>query len=1114
MPTLELKTNSKIVREYFTSLDQLSLLKAGHEGAVRGAFGSLLQHCARQFQWTLVNEYEVKRPKRASLRVDGAILDPWSLTHGYWEAKDEQDDLAVEAKKKIQLGYPTDNIIFQSPERAILYQNGKHVLDEPLKEASALVDVVKAFFNYEPPHYTEWETAVSEFSDRVPQFGKALLELIEKERKKNPVFIQSFAKFAQVCRSAMDPQLSDTAVEKMLVQHILTERLFRKVFDNPDFVRRNIIASEIEQVIDALTGRAWNREKFLGGLDRFYVAIEKTAASIEEFSDKQHFLNSVYENFFQGFDEKTADTHGIVYTPQPIVRFMVRSVDEILQREFGRSLGDKNVHILDPFVGTGNFILNVMRHIPRTQIPHKYAHELHANEVMLLPYYIASMNIEHEYAELTGEYKPFEGLCLVDTFELAESGQGTFALFTEKNSERVQRQKQAPITVVIGNPPYNAWQTDENDRNKNRKYPTIDKRVAETYAKDSNATLVNSLSDPYVKAFRWAADRIGDEGVLAYVSNNSYVSNLAFDGMRKHLAKDFDAIYVLDLGGNVRKNPKLSGTTHNVFGIQVGVAIGLFVRRKGTAGKRKAEVFYAKAGEDWRKEQKYEFLDTAGVASKIAWDRLQPDERTNWLTEGLRGEFATYVAMVSDEGMGTTPGEAIFKQHTNGVMTNNDAYVYGFDRDTVVKSAKTIVQEYNLQLARLQAGGMEVEALEVDESKMKWVRKTRHFLARGEKAQFDAARVVPAAYRPFVSEFYFMDRMFSEELYRTPTFFSGSRHLALALTDRGSEKPFLCVAVDRVPDRHFVGAGAQTQVFPLAAYDVDGTNRRDNITDWALAEFRKHYSAIFHYVYGLLHSSEYRTRYEANLKRELPRIPFAPDFWAFSKAGERLAELHIGYEQQQEWPLKRVETPGKALDWRVEKMKLSKDKISLVYNGFLTLTGIPPEAFEYRLGNRSALEWIVDQYQVSTDKRSGIVNDPNRLDDPEYIVRLIGQVITVSIETVRIVKSLPALAVPEAMSQLAEIVGKIVGIGKEPGRWEVRLQTEAPDARTLVCEATEALVAEAQKLRKEPVRAMLLQGESPRLLWLRPASAPPRDEVDVKKHLFEKWGTLLERLAK
>ena len=392
----------------------------------------------------------------------------------------------------------------------------------------ALVDVLQEFFAYQPPAYEQWEQAVAEFKLRVPELAAGLLKIIEQERRVNPRFMTALDCFAGLCRQTINPNLSDAAVEEMLIQHLLTERIFRKVFDNPDFAERNAIAHEIETVVQALTAQHFSRQEFFRPLDRFYGAIETTAATIDDFSQKQAFLNTVYEQFFQGFSVRVADTHGIVYTPQPIVAFMVRSVEEILQREFGRSLSDEGVPVLDPFVGTGNFILHVMRAIRRSCLPQKYADELHCNEVMLLPYYIAAMNIEHEYATLTGAYQPFEGLCLVDTFELAESKQ--MPLFTAGNTARVERQKAAPIFVILGNPPYNAWQVNENDNNRNRRYPVIDRRVAETYAHDSTATNKNAVSDVYVKAIRWASDRIGDEGIVAFVTNNSFIDR---SGLRR-----------------------------------------------------------------------------------------------------------------------------------------------------------------------------------------------------------------------------------------------------------------------------------------------------------------------------------------------------------------------------------------------------------------------------------------------------------------------------------------------------------------------------------------------------------------------------------------------------
>jgi hypothetical protein len=509
MKTLDLKPTHKPVKDYYEEINNLSTLGAHHEGAVSPAFAKLLSHCAHQFGQTLIEKQALKLEK-AIIFVDGTIVDSFNLSHGFWEAKDSDDDLDKEIKRKFEAGYPRSNILFQEPARIVIYQDKQKVFDNNISDPEKLVDALKLFFQYEAPAIEEWVKAVEEFKFKVRELANVLLGLIEKERKNNKAFILAFEEFLELCRQTINPNISVPAVEEMLIQHLLTERIFRKVFNNPDFIERNAVASEIEKVIVALTSPYFSRNDFLKPLDVFYGAIETTAATIDDFSQKQGFLNTVYEKFFQGFSVKVADTHGIVYTPQPIVQFMVKSVEHVLQKEFKRSLSDNGVHIIDPFVGTGNFILRVMHEIPNSKLTSKYSTELHCNEVMLLPYYIASMNIEHGYFEVTGKYQPFEGICLVDTFDLYQIKQ--LSLMTKKNTTRVITQQKAPIFVVLGNPPYNAGQVNENDNNKNRKYEEMDKRVSNTYGTGSKATLLRKLNDPYVKAIRWASDRIGEEG--------------------------------------------------------------------------------------------------------------------------------------------------------------------------------------------------------------------------------------------------------------------------------------------------------------------------------------------------------------------------------------------------------------------------------------------------------------------------------------------------------------------------------------------------------------------------------------------------------------------------
>ena len=1031
MTSLNIKPTHKPIEDYYDALDQLDQLGFTHETAVRSAFQSLLQHYGQKLKWTLVPEHSMtplirgaRGVKNRRIVIDGALIDSFQLSHGYWEAKDIHDNLPIQVQRKFDAGYPRDNILFQTPQRAILWQNDRCVLDADLTDSTQLIETLETFFAHRPQAYVEWETAVTQFKDKVPALGKGLAGLIEKERGTSRQFTTTFRVFHEKCCQSINPNLSEAAVEEMLIQHLLTERLFRTVFDNPDFTRRNVIANEIEKVIDALTSHSFSRDGFLQSLDRFYIAIEDTARTISDFSQKQGFLNTIYEQFFQGFSVKVADTHGVVYTPQPIVDFMVRSVEEILGAEFNRSLSDSGVHIIDPFVGTGNFIVRIMREIQKTALAEKYQSELHCNEVMLLPYYIASMNIEHEFFEATGEYRPFEGVCLVDTFELAEDRQ--LPLFAPENTRRVEDQKQAPMFVVIGNPPYNMGQANENDNNKNRKYNTMDTRVAETYAKDSAATNKNKLSDPYVKAIRWASDRIEKDGIVAFVTNNSFLDNVAFDGMRKHLADDFDAIYILDLSGNVRKNPKLSGTTHNVFGIQVGVSINFFIKRRGNVDSQ-AEIFYARVDEFWRKEDKYRYLDSKEHYHRnIEWKPITPDQRDTWLTEGLHTEFETFIPMGTKEAKAGKGEEVdvIFKIYSLGVGTNRDAWAYNFNRNGLAQNMSLAIETYNAEVDRWKRQGGQAENLDdfvlSDDTKIKWSSALKQKLISGQIAKFADIKIRQSLYRPFTKSNLFFDRIMNHRVHVVPSIFptveTETENRVICVSGLGSKKTFHILMAEIIPSLDTL---EKTQCFPFYTYDEDGRNRRENITDWTLKQFRAHYGDktigkwdIFHYVYGLLHHLTYRERYQVNLKRDLPHLPYAPDFWGFAKAGQRLGEIHIGYEDAAEYPIKKIETPGQPLDWRVEKMRLSKDKTQIKYNDFLTLHGIPVKAFEYLLGNRSALEWVIDQYRVKTDKRSGIVNDPNPEDDPQYIVKLIGKVVTVSLETVKIVESLPDLGLP------------------------------------------------------------------------------------------------------
>ena len=963
----ELASNDPLIKTYLKDLHHLKSQSVVHELGLRGPFQSLLDKAAKKRGWTLVPELSTYSGGKRVV-PDGTVRDELRLARGWWEAKDTYDDLATEIQKKLKAGYPTRNTIFEDTQCAVLYQDraeaGEFALGEPVK----IADLLNRFFTHNESDEREFQRAMDEFKSRIPDLSQSLREHIVEAHQKNKKFRDAFAAFMTLCRSSLNPELSSEQVDEMLIQHLLTERLMRNLFQNPEFTQRNVIAAQVQGVIEALASSSFSTAEFLRKLDPYYAVIERAGANLSHFTEKQDFLNSVYEQFFQRFSPEIADTHGIVYTPREIVDYMCSSVESALKEEFGYTLASPEVVVLDPCTGTGNFIVNLIERMPGRALAEAYRNRLFANEVMLLPYYVASLNIEHAYYERMRDYEPFPGLCFVDTLDMADAQQGE--LFTAANTERVHREKKAAITVIIGNPPYNVGQKSENDNNKNRKYRVVDGRIRDTYVADSTATLKTQVYDAYVRFFRWATDRLdGRDGIVCFVSNNSFVDQLAFDGMRKHLLTDFERVDHLDLHGNVRRNPKLSGTTHNVFGIQIGVGITVAVKKRGAARRLR----YFRVPETWRRQEKLDFLER----EELCWRTLEPDELHSWLVPEHADEFRCFPSI-----------DAFFDLRSVGVKTNRDDVVYDWDCNRLLNRMRAFISDYNLEVDRYKR-----EKRECWPQHIRWDGSLKLSLLRGQHAEVDPKYLIRSLYRPFSKRWLYLNRVVVNSVYQ----WSNMSGRSTCITDVASGKPFMALACDIVADLHLVGAGAGTKCFPLS-----------HLKDSAIEQFRKHYADdsiakedVFHYIYALLHHPDYRDRYAANLKRELPRIPFAPDFAAFATAGKELARLHVEYESLAPWPLQEEETKGVPYSQRVEKMKLSADRQSLKVNESLTLRGIPAEAFEYRLGSRSALEWVIDQYQVKGD------SDPNREDDPGYIVRLVGQVVRVSVETARIVRSLP-----------------------------------------------------------------------------------------------------------
>jgi predicted helicase len=950
------------------------------------------------------------------------------LPFGYWEAKDEKDDLDAEIDLKFRRGYPKDNIIFEDSSQAVLVQNGVEVIRCRVDDVDTLQKLLGLFFGYQRPEIAEFRKAVQQFTVDLPAVLDALRGMIDRAHDRNEGFRKAAQEFLDHARKTINPGLGFADVREILIQHILTDEIFDEVFPGQPFHKDNNVARELQKLEDTFfTGNT--KFKTLKALEVYYRAIRSAAARISGHHEKQAFLKTVYEDFYKVYNPKAADRLGVVYTPGEIVRFMIESADWLCEKHFGRNLVDRDVEILDPAVGTGTFIAELIEHFrgQPEKLRHKYAQELHANEVGLLPYYVANLNIEATYAAVMGRYDEFPGLCLVDTLDNVaglgrRTGDQVSDLFGmgDENVERIKRQNRRKISVIIGNPPYNANQANENDNNKNREYPEIDRRIKDSYIKASTAQKTK-LYDMYARFFRWASDRMHDEGVLAFITNRSFLEARTFDGFRKVVAGEFAEIHVVDLGGDVRANPKLSGTTHNVFGIQTGVAISFMVKKRGSKGAR---IFYSRRPEMERAEEKLAWLSKTRLKG-LERQEIGPDSKGFWLNLSSN-DFDELLPIASRAAKQGVRGEkAIFKLFTLGVVTNRDEWVYALDDETLEAKVAGLIDTYNADRARLaQTGNRKKFADNLDYS-IKWTRAVKKDLLNGVFYKFDRSRIVDANYRPFTKLRLYYSPQLNEMRYQTPSFYgeTGRKRNPTIAFSGGTD--FRVLASDGLADLHFVG-DAQC----VAMHRIDGASEYENVTEWALKQFRDHYrpgkgkqaraidkQSIFHYVYAVLHDPVYREKYALNLKREFPRIPLygetEADFRGWADWGEQLMALHIGYETVEPWPLQRTdiedEKARKADQSPKAMLKADKGGGRIVLDSETTLSGIPPEAWEYRLGNRSALEWVLDQHKEKKPRDPTIREkfDTYRFaDHKERVIDLLARVTRVSIETQAIVNSM------------------------------------------------------------------------------------------------------------
>lgn len=894
-------------------------------------------------------------------------------------------------------------------------------------------------------YWDDWSKDIATIAGRHITMIRHLLDEAAPESELRTVFAQ----FVEGLQQTLNPAIDEDQAIEMLAQHLITQPVFDAMFAGHRFTELNPISLAMQNVVDHLNANA-AFEKERESLSAFYESVQRRVKDLDNAAAKQHVIKDLYDKFFQNAFPRIAERLGIVFTPVPVVDYILRSADAALRESFGKSLSDEGVSVIEPFVGTGTFITRLLQLglIRPEDLERKYTRELFANEIVLLSYYIAAINIETVYGEvakehgLGSEYVPFNGMVLTDTFQLSESSHHLNLPAFRANSERAERELERDIRVIVMNPPYSAGQNNANDNNQNEKYPKLDERIAETYAKNSSGTNKNSIYDSYIRAIRWASDRVKDSGVIAFVSNGSFIDGNAADGLRKCLVDEFSKLYVYNLRGNQRTSGEQSRREGGkIFGSGSRTPVAICVLVKDPSHTDEAVLHYRDIGDYLSREEKLDIIAREGSIAHTEWEVIVPNEAADWINQ--RDEkYDTYqpIGDRDTKGKPNTPG--IFQLYSRGLATSRDAWVYNFSARAVEENVRRMIEFYNSQIG--------VEHPDMDPTKIAWGDGLKSLLRRKIQVGYSTTAARLSVYRPFCKQHVYFDAPLNERQYQLPKLFPTPAHenIAFGFTGRGATKEFSVLMVDTLPDLESISKAQWMSLYtyePVVQEDggfnlnlgggevVDGYTRKENITDATLAAYRSTYGDegiakedIFYYIYALLHHPEYREKYAADLMKMLPRIPLVKGFWEYSRTGRALAELHLGYESVEPYPLDEVASSPAPEDleerfefYRVQKLKFGpkKDRTLIKYNGHLTLKGIPEEANEYQVNGRSALEWVIDRYQVKTNKESLITNDPNdycrAVNDPRYIVDLIKRLVTVSLETQKLVGTLPRFEVLE-----------------------------------------------------------------------------------------------------
>ena len=887
-------------------------------------------------------------------------------------------------------------------------------------------------------YWENWASDIAKIAEtHISRLNALLVKQSSKERK-------IFEKFLLELRDDLNPDISEADAIEMLAQHIITKPVFEALFNGNDFTKENPVSKAIEKVLKEVYKTNINQESET--LKDFYSSVKRRSLDIVTSKGKTTLLNELYERFFKNAFPLTTQKLGIVYTPIEVVDFMINSINDLLIDNFNKKLEDKNVHILDPFSGTGTFVTRLLQSelISSKNISNKYSNEIHANEIILLAYYVAGINIESVYQAIKKEnqYKPFSGMVLTDTFQLYEQDRDMFDELMPDNSQKRTKQKKRDITVVMGNPPYSAGQSSANDNAQNIKYFNLDEKIKSTYSKFSKATRQGSLYDSYVRAFRWASDRIKSDGLISFVTNANWIEANAMDGMRKTIQDEFSKIIIFNLRGNARTSGELRKKEGgNVFGEGTRTPVAITFLLKDSKSEEKGKIYYYDVGDYLDKKQKLKKIENIksikSLFNKKNFKKIIPDNENDWINQGLKN-YKDFISLGSKNKSDNSV--KIFKNYSSGLKTSRDSWNYNFSKESLMKNVKNSINFYNQELKRYNQSKKNkrvIEFVDKDTTKITWDRPQIQSFEKNREIRFNKDSIQECIYRPFTKLWGYTDDKFNNCVYQIPKIFPDHKkdNLVILAPGTGNKSNFSTFITNKIPDLGFLSS---CYCFPLKIYSkIDEglfnlDEKDDSITLEALNLFRRVLNDkkiisedIFYYIYGIFHSFEYRDKYKNNLTKEIPRVPICKNFKSFLEIGKKLANLHLNFEK-----LKKVSSIEISYDennkdkknfYRVEKMSFKGkrnnfDKSTIIYNEFITIKNIPLSSYNYEINGKSAIEWVMERQKIKKNDETLIINDANdyakeTIKNPAYPLELLQKVITVSLESQKLIKSLPKLEI-------------------------------------------------------------------------------------------------------